>query len=197
MAMSQIDLENLRSNLMGDANLAKEQAGSAFATRGAPEESSFAPKAFRIGQKAFGQAELASADDAISKLLTQYKTEASFKDQTQAGIFELDTKKKLQRLKMETIRHAGETEKRMAKAGLDAAQRAKVLKGIQGLTEATAFHIAKGIGDSGGDTSIADSMKAPDVGSQFSAPGPSLGTPSLTEAAAPTESPWKLGTQYG
>ena len=189
MAMSQIDLENLRSNLMGDANLAKEQAGSAFATRGAPEESSFAPKAFRVGQKAFGQAELSSADDAISKLLTQYKTEANFKDQEQAMVFEMETKKKLKRLKMEVIRHAGETEKRMAKAGLDAAQRAKVLKGIEGLTDATAFHIAIGLG--GPSTPVADSMKAPELGSQFETPGPSL------TADTPAASPWSLQPNYG
>ena len=150
MPMSQIDLENLRANLVGDAELAKERASSAFATRGAPEESSFAPKAFRIGNRILGEAELEGANDAIEKLIGHYKTEAAFKDDTQAGLFEMDTRKKLHRLKLEVIRRAGEADKRMARAGVEKAQREKVLKGIAGVTSAAAFSVAIGIGSESG-----------------------------------------------
>lgn len=200
MATSQMDLEKLKSDLMGDAQQAEQRANSAFATRGAPEETSFSPKAFRIAKQTFGEAELASADDAIGRLLTHLKTEAAFKDQNEAGVFEANMKKKLYQYRMAAIRQAGEIDKKMAKAGVERAQRDKVLKGLSGLSEAAAFSIAMGIGSSGPPTPIADSMKSPDLGSQFQpSGGPSLGVDTALSAdtspagqIASNESPWRL-----
>jgi hypothetical protein len=174
MPASQMEMEKLKSDLMGDAQSAQERAQSAFATRGAPEESSFSPKAFRIAKSSFGEAELANADGAIQKLLGYLKTEAGFKDELEAGKFETDMKKKLNQFKMAAIRQAGMMERKLAEQGIEAAQREKIMRGISGLSEATAYAIGMGIGGGGGPTPVADSMKSPDLGSQFESTGPSL-----------------------
>lgn len=156
MALSQIDLEKLKSDLMGDATDAASQAQNAMATRGAPEDSSFSPRAFRIGKQKLGEVELKSADDAIGRLIQHLKTESAFKDDLEASKFEMGLNKKMKQYKLLLIKKAGEFEKHLAEQGYDAKQRQGMLSAMSNLAANTTRGIIAGIGNSGGvgDSSV-------------------------------------------
>ena len=161
--MSQMEMDQLKSNLMGDAATAQSRTQEAFSTRGAPEDSSFSPKALRIGNKAFGQAEMAQANNSIDLLIGHYKQTAAFKDEAQAGQFELEMRKKFNQYKLELMRHAGETEKELTRRGIEKAQRAKIMEGINATVGAATFAIATGLGGRG-PSSPATSSVVPGYG---------------------------------
>lgn len=143
-----VNEDELMSGLTKDAAQAQDTSNSSQKRRGvmAEEDPTFKTRSKRIGAGTMSAREIAESKRTIDKVVDELTFTTSFADKLEQEKFSSGLRKKLNDLRMLSIKHGLEVEKSLNERQMDQQGRQALIKGISGL----AGGITEGVVANGG-----------------------------------------------
>ena len=157
--------KDFRDQLVEGVAKAEEKRVSGAKARGADTGSSesFKRKSERIEKRASQQNRLRLARSSFEKLARQVTTEAGLVDRVEQNKFNSKLKERAQSLEKMLLQRAGRLERQMARQGVEAEKRRRVMGALSSGAELLGTSIATGVGGGSGSKKSELSLGSTDL----------------------------------